>query len=331
MPDSADRPTSSTIDAGVARALLSRMWLIRAFEETVSTLYAQGRLSGIVHLGIGLEATTVGSISRLSPEDRVFAGHRAHSHALAKGASPTRLLAELAGRDSGYCGGKGGSMHIAAPEVGFVTATGIVGGSIPLALGDAWAATLEGAARVTMVFFGDGAAQTGSFHESLNLASLWRLPVVFVCENNGYAEFTPLSAHTKVERLANHASVYEIPARTVDGSDVFEVHDATGEALKRARTGGGPSFIEALIDRRRGHYEGDAAAYRDTSELADWAQRDPIVRFLSALADRGLVSDADAGEIESDVRAMMQVVTREALAGPRPAGIQLLRDVVADQ
>ena len=180
--------------------LLRRMWLIRAFEEKVSALYAERQIVGLLHLGIGQEAVAVGALSLLRDDDYVYGGHRSHGHAIAKGADINKLMAEIAGRATGYCGGKGGSMHIVAKECGFITATGVVGGTIPLALGAAFAAKERNKGQLAVVFFGDGAGQSGPFHESLNIASLWQLPVIFVCENNGYAEFTPLSAHTKIER-----------------------------------------------------------------------------------------------------------------------------------
>jgi len=322
-------PEANAIDATVGRALLERMWLIRAFEEKASELYARGLIKGLLHLGIGQEGSAVGAIARLAPTDRVFGSHRAHAHALAKGADPVRLLAELAGRTTGYCGGKGGSMHIAAPEVGFMTATGIVAGNLPLALGDAWAATLEPSDRVSVVFFGDGAGQAGPFHETLNIASLWRLPIVFICENNGYAEFTPLSAHTKVEHLAEYAGVYGIPAVTIDGNDVFAIHAAVGEAVARARTGDGPTFVEALTHRLRGHYEGDPAKYRELSELAEWKAKDPIARFTAGLIERAWLAEGAATTIEADARTRIEAAAAEALAGPLPGPADLARDVYA--
>jgi TPP-dependent pyruvate/acetoin dehydrogenase alpha subunit len=322
-------PVADRIDGTIAAALLARMWLIRAFEEKASELYARGLITGLLHLGVGQEGSAVGAISRLRPSDRVFAGHRAHAHALAKGADPARLLAELAGRVTGYCGGKGGSMHIAAPEVGFATASGIVGGSIPLALGDAWAALLEASDRVSVVFFGDGAGQTGSFHESLNIASLWRTPIVFVCENNGYAEFTPLSAHTTVERLASYAAVYGIPAVTVDGNDVAAVHEAVGAAVARARRGEGPSFVEALTYRLRGHYEGDPGRYRELAELTEWRERDPITRFEVALASDGRLDHDHARRLEAEARASVEAAADLALAGRLPTVDELVSDVRA--
>jgi pyruvate dehydrogenase E1 component alpha subunit len=211
------------------------MWTIRAFEEKVSELYASVELGGLLHLGIGQEGTAVGVCSVLRDDDYVYTGHRAHGAFIAKGADLGRLMAELAGRGSGYCRGKGGSMHLVALEKGLLGATGIVGGSLPLALGAALAVRERGKGQVVAVFFGDGAANVGAFHESLNLASLWRLPVIFVCENNGYAEFTPTSAHTLVERLTDHASLYRIPSLTVDGNELLEVRTAAVSAVERAR------------------------------------------------------------------------------------------------
>jgi acetoin:2,6-dichlorophenolindophenol oxidoreductase subunit alpha len=321
------------MDSAELIPLLERMWLVRAFEEKASELYARGRIKGLLHLGIGQEAVAVGAASTMDAGDLVFGGHRAHAHALAKGADPARLLAELAGRTSGYCAGKGGSMHIAAPEVGFVTATGVVAGNIPLALGAAWASTLDGSGRIATAFFGDGAGQTGAFHESLNLACLWQLPVVLVCENNGYAEFTPLSAHTRIERLATHAETYAIPAVTIDGNDLLAVRDAVGEAVSRARAGGGPTFVEALTYRLRGHYEGDPAKYRELSELADWKARDPLARFTRVLSRQGSIGDegeeAAIAAIESAARQRVEAAAEVALAGSVPGPLDLMRHVYA--
>jgi TPP-dependent pyruvate/acetoin dehydrogenase alpha subunit len=222
-------------------------------------------------------------------------------------------------------------MHIAAPEVGFVTATGVVAGNIPLALGAAFASVVNGAQRLGVAFFGDGAGQTGAFHESLNIASLWNLPMIFVCENNGYAEFTPLAAHTRIERLASHAATYGIPSTTVDGNDVLAVRDAVGRAVDHARSGGGPSFVEALTYRLRGHYEGDPAKYRELSELADWKAKDPIARFAASLRDAGLI-DADGRQtlaIEQAARARVQIASEEALNAPVPGPDDLVQHVFA--
>ena len=299
-------------------SLLRRMWVVRAFEEKVSALYAAREIVGLLHLGIGQEAVAVGACSVLDRDDAVFGGHRSHGHAIAKGADVDRLMAELAGRATGYCRGKGGSMHVAAPESGFVTASGVVAGTVPLALGAAFAAREKGAGRVAAVFFGDGAGQAGPFHESLNIASLWRLPVVFVCENNGYAEFTPLSAHTRVERLARHAGTYAIPSATVDGNDVLAVRTAMDRAVRGARGGKGPAFVECLTYRLRGHYEGDPGKYRELSRLADWKKKDPIARFTRVLKRRKAASPKDVEAAERDARALVEKAARFALSSPWP-------------
>jgi acetoin:2,6-dichlorophenolindophenol oxidoreductase subunit alpha len=298
--------------------LLRRMWLIRAFEEKASALYAERKIVGLLHLGIGQEAVAVGACSLLHADDLVYGGHRSHGHAIAKGADINRLMAELAGRATGYCGGKGGSMHIVARECGFITATGVVGGTIPLALGAAFAAKEKNQGQVAVVFFGDGAGQAGPFHESLNIASLWQLPVIFVCENNGYAEFTPLSAHTKVERLAEHAKTYGIPASTVDGNDLFAVREAMQSAVEKCRAGKGPVFIECLTQRMRGHYEGDPGKYRELSQLAEWKKKDPIARAARSLKFKKAVTDKQLAAIESEARALVEKAAEFALSSPWP-------------
>ena len=310
--------------------LLARMWLIRAFEEKISELYARGQITGLLHLAIGQEAVAVGVMAELGRDDLVFSGHRPHAHALAKGVDPVRLLAEIAGRRTGYCGGHGGSMHVAAPEVGFVTATGVVGGNVPLALGAAFSVVSRGSRQLGVAFFGDGAGQTGAFHESLNIASLWSLPVLFICENNGYAEFTPLAAHTRVERLASHAETYGIPATTVDGNDLLAVRAAAGNAVAHARSGNGPSFVEALTYRLRGHYEGDPAKYRELAELDEWKAKDPIARFVTHLGELGLDPDGEpSAAAEQQARAQVAAAAEKALQAPPAGPADLLQHVYA--
>ena len=308
---------------------LRRMWLIRAFEEKASALYAERQIVGLLHLGIGQEAVAVGACGSLRNDDLVYGGHRSHGHAIAKGADINRLMAELAGRASGYCGGKGGSMHIVAKECGFITATGVVGGTIPLALGAAFAAKEKKQNQVAMVFFGDGAGQAGPFHESLNIASLWRLPVIFVCENNGYAEFTPLSAHTKIERLAQHAKTYGIPASTVDGNDLFAVRDAVQKAVRQCRAGKGPAFVECLTHRMRGHYEGDPGKYRELSQLAEWKKKDPIARAARMMTKKGLLKDKDLEAIEREARDLIEKAAAFALSSPWPEASEVESQVTA--
>lgn len=299
--------------------LLRRMWLIRAFEEKVSALYAERQIVGLLHLGIGQEAVAVGALSLLRDDDYVYGGHRSHGHAIGKGADINKLMAEIAGRATGYCGGKGGSMHIVAKECGFITATGVVGGTIPLALGAAFAAKERKQNQLAMVFFGDGAGQSGPFHESLNIASLWQLPVIFVCENNGYAEFTPLSAHTKIERLAHHAKTYGIPAETVDGNDLFAVRAAMSKAVDKCRAGKGPIFVECLTHRMRGHYEGDPAKYRELSQLAEWKKKDPIARVARVLKSQKAITDKELAALESEAQTLAEKAAAFSMSSPWPA------------
>jgi TPP-dependent pyruvate/acetoin dehydrogenase alpha subunit len=310
-------------------SLLRTMWLIRAFEEKVSALYGAREIVGLLHLGIGQEAIAVGTCTELNRDDYVFGGHRSHGHAIAKGADINHLMAELAGRATGYCRGKGGSMHIVAMDAGFVTATGVVGGTIPLALGASFAAKERKQGQVAVVFFGDGAGQAGAFHESLNIASLWKLPVIFVCENNGYAEFTPLSAHTLVERLARHAETYRIPSSTVDGNDILAVRSTVEKAVKRARTGRGPVFVECLTYRLRGHYEGDPAKYRELSQLAEWKKKDPIGRFTNFLQRKKMASNKELEGIERAARESVEKAAEFALSSPWPAAEELGSQVTA--
>jgi TPP-dependent pyruvate/acetoin dehydrogenase alpha subunit len=309
--------------------LMRRMWLIRAFEEKLSALYAERQIVGLLHLGIGQEAVAVGACSSLRNDDYVFGGHRSHGHAIAKGADINRLMAEIAGRATGYCGGKGGSMHIVAKEAGFITATGVVGGTIPLALGAAFAAKEKKKGQVAVVFFGDGAGQAGPFHESLNIASLWQLPVIFVCENNGYAEFTPLAAHTKVERLAQHAKTYAIPASTIDGNDLFAVRAAMAKAVEKCRTGKGPVFVECLTHRMRGHYEGDPAKYRELAQLVEWKKKDPIARAARVLKSKKTITDNQLQAIESEARELVEKAAEFSLSSPWPAPSEVDTQVIA--
>jgi acetoin:2,6-dichlorophenolindophenol oxidoreductase subunit alpha len=309
--------------------LLRTMWLIRAFEEKVSALYAARQIVGLLHLGIGQEAVAVGTCSLLGTDDYVFGGHRSHGHAIAKGADINRLMAEIAGRSTGYCAGKGGSMHIVAIDAGFVTATGVVGGTIPLALGAAFAAKEKAQGQIAVVFFGDGAGQAGPFHESLNIASLWKLPVIFVCENNGYAEFTPLSSHTLVERLARHAQTYKIPSNTVDGNDLLKVRDVMAKAVRHVRAGKGPAFVECLTHRLRGHYEGDPAKYRELSQLAEWKAKDPIARFTRELKRKKALSDKEVEAIENEARDLVERAAQFAIDSPWPAGEEVDSQVTA--
>jgi acetoin:2,6-dichlorophenolindophenol oxidoreductase subunit alpha len=320
---------AAQIDQTAAESLLRTMSLIRAFEEKVSEMYAKVEIAGLLHLSIGQEAVAAAIGSLLRREDAMYSGHRAHGHALAKGADPGKLMAEIAGKAAGYCGGKGGSMHLSAPEVSFMTATGVVGGTIPLALGSALAFKEAKQGNVAVVFFGDGAMNSGSFSESLNIAGLWKLPVVFVCENNGYAEFTPISAHTLVERASEHATLFHIPAQTVDGNDLLAVLEVAAPAVERARSGGGPALVECLTYRLRGHYEGDPNKYRELSEMADWKAKDPILRFAAWASGQKLLDAAAAERIEADARAAVDRAAEFARASAPPSAGAIATEVYA--
>ncbi len=297
--------------------MLQRMWLIRCFEERVIDLCHRKQLGGLVHVGIGQEGVAVGIAAALREGDYLYGTHRSHGHFLARGADPNLLLAELAGKDTGYCRGRGGSMHLVEVGRRLMSATGIVGGTIPLALGTALVAREEG--NVVAVYFGDGASNTGAFHECLNMASLWKLPVVLVCENNGYAEFTPMSAHTVVSHVSAHGRPYGIASEIVDGNDTLAVLEAGRRAVARAHNGEGPTIVECLTYRLRGHYVGDPEAYRKAAEVAEWRDKDPIRRFADLLVQRGTVTRNDIETMQASARARVEDAVRFTAESPWPA------------
>ena len=301
-----------------ARQLLETMWRIRRLEERVVKLKRQGEVHGLVHLSIGQEGVAAAVCGRLRDDDVVYSGHRAHGHAIAKGAPLERVLAELMGRAGGLCQGLGGSMHLVDVEHGLLGATGVVGGTVPLAVGSALAARLRGTDQVTVVFFGDGAAQAGHFTEAVNLARLWALPLVLVCENNGFAEFTPRSAHTTIERVSDAVAPFGFERDTVEGNDVEAVWDAFGGFLEQARSGRGPMLLECLTHRLRGHYEGDAEAYRAAISADEWQQKDPILRFERRALLAGWIDEANAAAIEREAVAAVAAAERHASASPFP-------------
>jgi pyruvate dehydrogenase E1 component alpha subunit len=295
------------------------MWLIRAFEERVGELTRANEVHGLVHLSVGQEGVAVGVCGQLRPDDAVYTGHRAHGHAIAKGAPLGRLLAELMGRSDGLCRGLGGSMHLVDVEHGLLGATGVVGGNVPLALGSALAARLGGGDHVTVVFFGDGAVQAGIFVESVNLAALWRLPVILVCENNGFAEFTPRSAHTNVERVSDVVAPYGLERETVDGNDVVAVRDAFGSFLAKARAGEGPFLLECLTHRLRGHYEGDPQRYREALAADEWQRLDPILRLQRRGLEEGWLDEGEPDRLEREARRAVEEAVAFARESPFPA------------
>ena len=306
------------LDGDVGLELLRTMWRIRVFEERVGELTRAAEVHGLVHLSVGQEAVAVGVCSQLRPDDAVYSSHRAHGHAIAKGAPLNRLLAELMGRADGLCRGLGGSMHLVDVEHGLLGATGVVGGNVPLALGGALASRLLGGDRVTVVFFGDGAVQGGIFVESVNLAALWGLPAILVCENNGFAEFTPRSAHTVVERVSDVVAPYGLGRETVDGNDVAAVRAAFARFLAEARRGEGPFLLECLTHRLRGHYEGDPQRYRQALAAEEWQGLDPILRLQRrGLEERWLDASAPA-RLEQAARDEVEEAVGFARESPLP-------------
>jgi TPP-dependent pyruvate/acetoin dehydrogenase alpha subunit len=300
------RAPAPALDKSSARALLTTMWRIRCFEERVAQLYRTLQVHGLIHLSIGSEGVAATVCGHLRDDDAIYSGHRAHGHALAKGAPMNETMAELMGRSAGLCRGLGGSMHLVDIEHGLMGATGVVGGNLPMAAGDALKSKLDGSDRVSVVFFGDGAVQAGHFHETVNLAALWELPLIFICENNGMAEFTPRSAHTKVASVCDVVAPYGFERRIVDGSDVGALWSTAGEFIAATRSGTGPRLLECSTHRFRGHYEGDQQAYREALEESEEAKLDPIVRLERLAVTKRWLRKADARAIETAARAEVE-------------------------
>jgi acetoin:2,6-dichlorophenolindophenol oxidoreductase subunit alpha len=318
------------LDGEQALRLLATMWRIRLFEELVGALARAGEIDGLIHLSVGQEGVAAAVCSQLRDDDAVYSGHRAHGHAIAKGAPLERMLAELMGRDTGLCRGLGGSMHVVDVEHGFMGATGVVGGNIPVALGSALAARLRGDDAVAVVFFGDGAVQAGHFNETINLATLWQLPLLLVCENNGFAEFTPRSAHTNVERVSDVVAPYDVERDTVDGNDVVAVWSAFGRYLASAREGRGPFLLECLTHRLRGHYEGDPGKYREALAADDWQEKDPILRLQRHGVAAGWFAEDAPAAVESDAADAVERAVEFARASAFPPVDLIARLVYAD-
>lgn len=307
--------------------MYERMVQIRTFEDAAGKNFAAGLVPGFVHLYAGEEAVAVGVCSHLSDNDFITSTHRGHGHCIAKGVDISGMVSELMGKATGVCKGKGGSMHIADVGKGMLGANGIVGGGIPLACGAALTAKTLATGGVAVCFFGDGASNQGTFHEGLNLAAIWNLPVVFVCENNGYAEATPVAYHCAATDIANRAGSYEIPGVVVDGLDLFAVHEAAGEAIARARRGDGPTLIEAKTYRFYGHFQGDTITYRTDEEVLRYRERDPITGLKRYLTDHDVATEAELDDIDSRVVADLDNAWEAAQAAPFPALEEALTDV----
>jgi len=311
-------------------AMYRLMVRIRSFEHKVTQLFLKGLVPGTIHLSQGQEAVAAGAVSCLRQTDRVLLTHRPHGQALAKGLEPKRLLAEILGRAEGCCHGKGGSMHLADLEHGIMPTMPIVGAGIPIAAGVAFAFRESGSDAVVMGFFGDGATNIGAFHEAMNLAALWKLPVVYVCENNLYAVSTSIRDSTLVPELAERARVYGMPAASVDGNDVEAVYAAADEAVGRARRGEGPSFLECKTYRFSGHSRTDPGTYRCAEEIEEWKGRDPLPRCRAAILSRGYLDEQGCRSLEAEEERIVEAAAAFAMASPQPEGSRALDDVFAE-
>jgi pyruvate dehydrogenase E1 component alpha subunit len=308
-----------------------RMLRIRLFEEEAGKLSEAGKIPGALHLYVGEEAVAAGVMAHLTPEDQITSTHRGHGHLVAKGGDFKRMYAELFGRATGYCKGKGGSMHIADLDLGMLGANGIVGGGPPIAIGAAFSNRYRGTRHVTCCFFGDGASNQGTFHEAANMAALYRLPVVFVCENNGFGEYTRQERHQAIRDIADRAAAYGMPGVVVDGMDVVAVYEAAGAAIARARDGEGPTLLECKTYRFFDHVgvRGMGVSYRDDAEVLAWRERDPIATFERRLIELGVLTAEACAATRAAILAEIQEAVAFAEASPYPGEEALLDDVYA--
>lgn len=313
-----------------ARWIYETMNRIRSFEQKAVTLFEENKLRGSVHLYIGQEAVAAAVGSHLTPEDYITSTHRGHGHCIAKGARLDLAMAELMGRATGYCKGRSGSMHIADFSQGNLGANAIVGGGIPIAVGAALSAKMQKQDRVAVSFFGDGASNEGIFHEALNMASLWKLPIIFVCENNGYGISVPAWQSTSVEDISVRAVGYNMPGVTVDGNDVEAVDEAFQKALERAKAGGGPTLLECKTYRWLGHWTGDPQVYRTREEVESWKAKCPIKRYRAALLTQGF-AEQELDDIEEAARREADEAAEFALNSPEPDPAHVLDDVFYEE
>lgn len=315
------------LDASALLDAYRMMRTIRAFEERVHDEFATGDISGFVHLYAGEEASAAGVCAHLDERDALASTHRGHGHCIAKGVDVHAMMAEIYGRKTGACHGKGGSMHIADLSQGMLGANGIVGGGPPLIVGAALSAKLTGSGGVGVVFFGDGASNQGTTLEAMNLASVWNVPAVFVAENNGYAEATASTWSVAADNIADRAAGFGMPGVIVDGYDFFAVHEAAGEAVARAREGGGPSLIEVTFTRYFGHFEGDSQKYRGDEVARARDSLDCLKRFRSRVTETGQLSDADLDRVDGGVATLIDSAVDEAKRAPKPGPDDLATDV----
>jgi acetoin:2,6-dichlorophenolindophenol oxidoreductase subunit alpha len=318
------------VDAATLLDLYEQMAVIRRTEQAAHDLFLRGLVKGTTHLAAGQEAVAVGASAALRPDDYVFATYRGHHHAIARGATPEECLAELMSKATGVCRAKGGSMHLTKADRGMLGSYAIVGAHLPMAVGAAWSARLRGTEQVAVAFFGDGATNIGAFHEALNLAAVWRLPVLFVCENNLYMEYTPIASVTAVPNpAADRAPAYGLPGQLLDGNDVLVVREAVGAAAARARRGEGPTVIEARTYRHFGHSRTDPGKYRPADEVEDWLRRDPLLVTKEQLIGMG-VDPAEVDATDNRAAAVVAAASEAAQAAPDADPAQALTDVWAD-
>ena len=299
-------------------SMLETMLKIRMFEENIVKLFKAGELPGWLHVYIGEEAVATGVCLNLTIKDYVTSTHRGHGHCIAKGANIKNMMAELYGKKTGCCGGRGGSMHISDASVGILGANGIVGGGIPIATGAALGCQYLKEGRIVVSFFGDGASDEGSFHESLNLASIWKLPVIYVCENNLYAETNPLNMHLNVENIADRARAYNIPGIIVDGMDVIDVYNKINKVASDIRNGDGPVLVEAKTYRYRGHYEGDPEVYRTKEEINEWKKKDPIIKLEEKIIKEKILTLSEIENIKKVVQNEIEEAIEFGRKSPEP-------------
>lgn len=305
------------------------MSTIRAFETKAVELFAAGEIPGFVHLYLGEEAIATGVCANLTDKDFMTSTHRGHGHLIAKGGKVNLMMAELFGRTTGYCKGKGGSMHIADVDLGILGANGIVGAGMPIATGAALACKYKKTGACAVAFFGDGASDRATFHESLNLASVWKLPVVFVCENNGWAISNAQKNHQNINDISDRATAYGIPGVSVDGNDVIAVYEAAQAAIERAKRGDGPTLVECKTWRWRGHFEGDPGAYKDPKDQEDWLKKDPIPRLEQKMLSLKYATQAELDKIKTDAQAEVDAAIKFAKESPIPDIAEVLTDVYA--
>lgn len=328
-----DRPLHNDIADSVAasyRQLYIEMYRIRQCEDQLNKAFAKNLFPGYIHSYMGQEACAAGVCSALRKDDYIVSTHRGRGHYLAKGMSLKPMMAEMFGRATGICGGRGGEMHAADPSLGILGGNGIVGGGIPYAAGAAYSAVLDGSDRVSVVFFGEGASNQGSFHEAMNLAAAWSLPMLFVCENNLYAEMTPFNRTVKEVDIAKRAIGYGIPGEAIDGNDVMAVREAALNAVARARAGQGPTLLELKTYRHGGHFQGDPCKYRTRDEEAEWKARDPVHLFRQTVLKAGILNEQEIEALESTITAEIADAIEYALASPDPVPSDALDHVYAD-